>query len=343
MMPSAALTPADLDQGLRGVGAWFGSPDSSAPTTDRPATDPSSSGMLSMFGLGHLVGDLGQGFAQEGLAGLGDMSGMLDRQHAQRELADKFDIVTDDQLAERKDAAGNVVTPEQFQQLARTYSDIRLDRSDLLIDSSDFTDPAKAAAFEQDTMGDIGNLMQTRSGRELIDNLSDQVSDHKTTINLNRDSSGNPDTSNAEGGGNPTATGSDHDYTGKDARIKYVPGDAGGIQQPDHPQPWLPMRSDITLFHELVHAFHATEGDISQGLLTTQRDEGANAIDVGEMRMEYQAVGLGVHADNDLTENAYRKERAAIGASGVGARTSGGVGDADVVQRNQYLWAPHTP
>lgn len=334
-----SLTPTDLDQGIRGIGAWFGSPDSSAPTADRAAPAPESFGVMSMLGLGHLVGDLGQGLAQEGLAGLGDFSGMLDRQRAQRELADKFEIVTNKELGERKDAAGNVVTPEQFQQIARTYSNIRLDRTDLKIDSSTISDPKEAAAFEKNTMGDIGNILQTKTGRDLIKNLTDQMSDHQTTIQLNTDAAGNADTSNAEGGARRGAAGSDHDYVGVDANVKYVPGDDGGIQQPNYSQPWLPLRSDITLFHELVHAQHAVDGDVAQD--TLKAGTGVKPIDVDELRMEYQAVGLGAYDENEYTENGYRKERAKIGA-GIGARTTGGVADANVVQRDQYLWAPNT-
>lgn len=333
------FAPFLADDRVREFGASFASPDSSAPTADR-VQEPDSFNLMSMFGMGHLVGDLGRGLAQEGLAGIGDLVGMLDRQSAQRELAEKFEILSDEELAKRTGAAGNVVSQKEFQDIARTYSDIRLDRTDIDIDSSTISDPEKAAAFEKDTMGDIGNLLQTPSGRRLIGQLAHQYDDHKTTIQLNTDAAGNADTSNAEAGGDPRRSGSDHDYVGKDALVKYVPGDDGGIQQPAHPQAWMPMRSDITLFHELVHGLHATEGNIAQGNL--QAKEGAKKIDVDEMRMEYQAVGLGLFHEEELTENAYRAERAAIGA-GIGARTTGGVADQDVVQRDQYLWAPRTP
>ena len=45
--------------------------------------------------LGQTLGDVGRGLSQEGLGGLFDPSGMMDRQSAQRELAGNFNVVPD--------------------------------------------------------------------------------------------------------------------------------------------------------------------------------------------------------------------------------------------------------
>ena len=59
-----------------------------------PTIAPTSGGV---FGhLGQLASDLGHGIGQEGLMGLLDPVGMMDRQQAQRDLANRFDVVPDD-------------------------------------------------------------------------------------------------------------------------------------------------------------------------------------------------------------------------------------------------------
>jgi hypothetical protein len=100
--------------------------------------------------------------------------------------------------------------------------------------------------------------------------------------------------------------------------------------------PWLPMRSDVTLFHELTHAHHAAYGTLDQTTLAS--GAGVNPDDVGQLGMEYQAVGLGGWAGNTLTENTYRDQRRAIGASGEGTRSVGGVTDAAMPHRDSYVW-----
>jgi hypothetical protein len=306
----------------------FVGPNSSAPRTDGAApaasTDPT-------YGFG----DFTQGLAQEGVMGLFDVPGMLDRQAAQRELAGKFDIKSaEDRAAMTGDVAGNVVTPEQFQDIARTYSDIRRDKTDIQIDTGNLADDKAKSTFRSNVMGDIGNLLQTDVGRDLVGKLANQKDDRKTRIEQ-RTLYGEADTSKAVGGGDPKATtGSATDTVGMDAQIEYAAGDDGGVDV-DSKQKWMPMRSDITLFHELTHAYRATLGAFDNNPLG--KKELVHKKDDGAKRDEYAAVGLGSHANDSLTENAYRAERAKIG-EGVGARTTGGVADKDVVQRTRYAW-----
>jgi hypothetical protein len=318
-----------LDTFASALARPFVGPDWSAPQAGDPASavDPAAQGF----------GDFTQGIAQEGLAGLFDISGMLDRQDAQRRLAGQFDVRSQEDIPQvTGENPGNMVTPEQFQDIARTYSDIRTGRSDIQLDTSGIKDPKAQAAFRENTMGDIGNLLQTDIGRTLVNDLAYQQSDHKTTIKQNMTRKGRPDTSNAFGGADPNSTapaGAFANGAGMDAEVQYVPGDAGGIVNRKSTESWMPMRSDITLFHELAHAYHATIGDFQPGTVSNE----GHPRDVGEGMAEYQAVGLGYYDEDRLTENTYRKERAQIGA-GVGARTTGGVADANVTQRTRYTW-----
>ena len=220
---------------VQAAGGMVAGRDYSAPSASQPQMcSPEDAGPLGFLGgIGQTIGDLGRGLSQEGLSGLFDPSGMLDRQGAQRELASQFDVRDPSELVSGPGGpatyAGNQVSPEEFQRIARTYSDIRMGRSDLQLGTAGMSDD-EAAQFRGETMGDIGNLLQTDSGRELVNSLAYQPDDHVTTLNLRRDATGARDNSNAEGGASPTSVpGSWADGVGTDAAVDYVPGDQGGI------------------------------------------------------------------------------------------------------------------
>ena len=329
-----------LDQGARAVGGTFAGRDWGAPDQPQMCT-PQDNGPLGALPGGQSIGDFGRGVASEGLMGLLDPAGMMDRAAASRELSTMFNVRRPEDMVSRPgdaptEVAGNTVTPEEYDRIVRTYSDIRLGRSDIDLNTAGMSD-ADAARFRGETMGDIGNILQTESGRALINDVAYQRDDHRTTINLRTDASGARDNSNAEGGSVPGRSGASFsDGVGGDAEVHYVPGDNGGIVQPTMSNAWLPMRSDVTLFHELAHARHSAYGTLDQNMIGTA--DAANPRDVGQWGGEYQAVGLGNFAGDQLTENTYRSERAAIGRSGIGARNTGGVRDADIVQRDSYTW-----
>ncbi len=115
------------------------------------------------------VFDFERGFAQEGICGLLDMGGMLDRQAAQRELASRFNIFGDDAIGTREQ---NQVSEQEFQRIAHTYSDIRLGRGDLHLGAqpSNMSDD-NYATFRTGAMNDIADILQTESGRTLIGSL----------------------------------------------------------------------------------------------------------------------------------------------------------------------------
>jgi hypothetical protein len=280
---------------------------------------------------GHSLGDFQRGFSQEGIFGLFDMQGMVDRAAAQRELASRFNVIPDDALGTREQ---NQVTQEEFQRLARTYSDIRLGRSDLTLgDRPANMSEEDYASFRGSAMNDIADILQTESGRGLVDSLAnaplqaDGTSRRTTTINPRVDASGNLDASNAEGGGTFGVSG----YADYAAGMDHLPSRDN-------------LRSDVTLYHELVHAHHAVHNTWDAGTVD-RRLELPFGISIplpepdrGIGEFEHQAAGLGRHANDRFSENRYRAERRRIGELGVGARTTGAETDADMTRRTTYSY-----
>lgn len=302
--------------------------------------------------VGQGIGDAFGGIANEGLAGLLDPVGMMDRARAARELQSKFSVVDDDFQGER---LPNQVSAAEYETIVRQYSDIRLGRSDLKIDTSKAADPTQ---YKADMMDDIGDIMQTAAGRQLIGQLgNNQMIDasgtavHRTTTLQPHFKNGVLDYSNAfesgdssAGVGSPSAPGVAG--VGGDTTIDYNPNHdivgGGGT-----------YRSDVVLFHEMVHALHDTRGTTDTSMVgatdNVQRDlmrgnvpgainelvnpdpRIAGDVAAGIARYEHQAVGLGVHSDDPLTENRYRAERNRVAQSGKGLS-----GDLLMEQRDRY-------
>lgn len=311
-----------LTEKADGLGSWLGEQWEGAKSVAGEAWDALSGWAGEKWdGAKQWMGDLWNGVGQEGLGGLLDPSGMMDRQDAQRELRGNFDIVPDDFVGPRNQ---NQVTQAEFEEIARTYSDIRLGRSDLKLDTAGLSEE-DAAAFRAGTMSDIGNLLQTQSGRGLVRSLAyaplqaDGTSRRTTTISRRNDASGNADPSNANGGGT----------FGQSGYARYVPG-VDTLASREN------LRSDVTLYHELVHAHHAVYNTWDSGNVAA--GPGVPASDVGVIgNFEHQAAGIGAHANDAYSENRYRAERRMIG-NGVGARTTGSETDANMTRRDTYAW-----
>jgi hypothetical protein len=90
--------------------------------------------------------------------------------------------------------------------------------------------------------------------------------------------------------------------------------------------PWQEnSRTDITLFHELVHARHYQQGTLIPSERLVSETEATADVDkpyekadapngrAGVRLEEYATVGLGAYAGDALTENKYREERRALG------------------------------
>ncbi|MCA9678683.1 MAG: hypothetical protein KC464_26885 [Myxococcales bacterium] len=279
-----------------------------------------------------------------------DLPGRIDRARAAQELASKFCIIDDDKPGE---GLPNEVTAAEYEQIVRNYSDIRLGRTDLVIDGGTSQDPD---AFKADMMDDIGDIMQTESGRELVGELAHNTRTvggkeiHRQVRLMPSMLDGEPDTTGAitatmayPGLGAPDEHGKPG--TGEDTWTQITPNhDVGMSGGPV-------IRSDVALYHEMVHALHDTHGtldagsveasdvgpiDATRGLLgivdqLAAYDGVLEDASLGTRAKEHQATGLGRHAGDRFTENVYRAERRRVARSGKGLR-----GDASMAQRDRY-------
>ena len=313
-----------------------------------------------------------RGLAQEGMTGLGDLSGAVDRQHAQEELSNRFSVVPDDFVGPR---LPNQVTQSEYQQVAHTYSDVRLGRGDLSIDASGIgaNYGMTADQYRQGALDDVAAMMQTGSGRREIEAL------HNNTPQ--RDASGNPihrhttmvplmaadgsmrrDNGFAAPDGVGAAQTINPDGTlgaagaGTDVHIRYNPGVNIWDGDPQNAtNAWAGQtRSDVLLAHEMSHAVRQTAGTVDDRAVQQSDAPGdagvlidANYTDIDGNplgRVEHQAVGIGLSSGDDMTENAYRRERRAMAdAHSVGlidGRPGMGEGDAALVERDSYVGRP---
>lgn len=150
---------------------------------------------------------------REGMdAVMNDTAGVIDRDNAHHELANRFQVVGDDYHGRRR---SNTVSQAEFDSVAHLYSDMRLGRGDLTVDaaqsqvvsSGDPTAPNKTEvaalpADEQDAwrthaMSDIATILQTRTGREELGLLAANANHRHTTIGPHMMMAGLPDGTNA--------------------------------------------------------------------------------------------------------------------------------------------------
>lgn len=308
--------------------------------------DPQANDAEGFDGFVQSIGDLGRGIQQEGFGALLDPLGAIDRQDAQRDLASRFTVIDEDHVGPR---LPNQLTQDQYELVARDYSDIRLGRSDIQIDGST---AAKPEEYTAGVMNDLADIMQSESGRDLIHRLGNNEDDHATTLKPFLKADGTPDFSNAQesadsspGNGSPFADG--RPGLGTDTTVEFNPQhDVIGSGT---------FRSDVALYHELTHSLHDVEGTTDMGAVQATDDvtrelldldfagaieaaanPGAAATDAaaGLNRYEHQAAGLGLYADNDISENVYRAERNRIALSGQGR-----AGDLLMQQRENYTGA----
>jgi hypothetical protein len=302
--------------------------------------------------LGQEAGDFTHGLEQEGLAGLLDPSGMMDRQAAQRELASRFSVVPNDFIGPR---LPNQVTQSEYENVAREYSDIRTGRGDLTIDTSERT-PDEAKKYRDGAMNDIADLLQTNTGRAEIAGLSNntakdaagkEIHRHTTLAALHQDSNNDGDRSNdgdapidtTNGFADPVSMADSEQRA--DAAGKMVNGPGSDVVVRYNPGVTInTTRSDVILSHELRHTMDETHGAMDPTLV--QASDGV-AADAGWPtnplhRFEHQAAGLGLYANQAVNENHYRAERAEIGATETGAAVQ--PGDVNMPQRQSYSVLP---
>ena len=345
------------------AGEWLGhGADASNPVTAESANAHAAAAQPdSLWGrLGQSVGDLGRGLEQEGLGGLLDPGGMIDRQQAQRDLAGRFQVVGDDFVGPRRD---NQVSQEEFQRIAHTFSDVRMGRGDLHVDSSSFDGPnrdADRARYEQGSMDMIANMMMTQSGRGQIENLHDNVlrddagdarttwygaeQHHQTTLvplfgvdNGRRDANGAVLYDDPGAGNHNTSTlRQDNGYadavdtTRMQRNADGTRGDGTDVNIRWNPESnnigGQGARSDIILAHEMEHTVNETQGTMARGLYGNNPD-GSPRADSQFQNWERQAVGLtrsdsptGGHYPGDPDGCTENTYRAQRNALGLGER-----------------------
>ncbi len=254
------------------------------------------------------VSDFGAGFHEEGiLSAIGDPRGVIDRQDAKRDLADNFEVLPDDFIGPRNH---NQVSQDEFDHIAHTYSDIRLGRGELTINTDGFDTRDDANRYRDAAMEDVAQMMMTTSGRRQIEQANDNEEDYHTTIN-------------------PYFQSSD------DKTFAGLSGD-------DHAEPWAaqegrvyykPVRddSDVALAHELEHIRHFREHTRAEGTYTEPYvDDLGDATTLDVQNEERNTVGL-THNDpahpldpDGCSENQYRFERNQLGDHWVPRTTYGG-------------------
>lgn len=263
---------------------------------------------------------------------------MMDHEKAKHELADKFEIVGDDF---KGDKHSNTVSEDEYRKLASTYSDIRQDKADLKI-NPDFFFPDDRAGAKNKAMDDIGTMMQTAEGRAVVERLANNTAagdvgpdgqplHHTTTLMLANYDEDNPHADGMQRKRNPDGK---FATKGTDATIGYSAGHTLNTPWATDEKWAHQERSDVALYHEMVHAVHKTDGSYDAD---TMPDSEKVKSDVGKRDMdrdEYKSVGLnGMSTTTDgvvTTENAYREARNHIGK---GAQVAG---DGQFVQRTDY-------
>jgi len=215
-------------------------------------------------------------------------------------------------------------------------------------------------------MNDIAAIMQTESGRDLIYELQDNVmigkdgkpAHREVAISPNVDNDGAPQNNARNIGamtpGEQVPFPDGRSGVGDNTTVLYNPG-------VDVVTPHMTSRSDVTLYHELVHARHRTQGTLDAGEVLANdgvarelaqadfagaseeaRNPDVNVwldalwLDRGPKfgpvdRAEHQATGLGYYEDARFSENRYRGERNDLAFSGEGV-----AGDWPMLPRRRY-------
>lgn len=250
---------------------------------------------------------------------------------AEKQLRSRFKIV--DQLA--PDALPNAITERELDQMIKLFEDIQDGRGDLTIDTSELGEK-DANATRDAYMENIARIMQTKEGRQLLGEASNNVQmvdgkpvhRHTTLRGYHFDANGNGSHGDAADFKEDLTFGNAETIAADALEERYHPDGNGDLVRGKGsdstvlmtPQsPWWggkkgELRSDTVLFHELVHARHMARGDNDASQVKGSDGVPEDAVCPGGLvRLEHQAVGIGLSRNDAITEDRYRAARAALG------------------------------
>ena len=247
--------------------------------------------------LGELAGALGLGGEESEAA--------KNLEAARSEFSGKFVIGEGGGMKDGK----AVLSPEAYEHMLQTYANIRGGTSHLKISPLGM-DEAEAAEFKSAALDNLSTIMQTESGRELIDRVANQSSldpeDRRDIVLSNGlrslEESGDglrpvgnravPRSTNNTPETEGTKTGSGVFWVNEDRDVVTPDGQT------------LPMPKDAVLFHELTHAMHNLEGTRPEGKVEGDHPDAGRA----ELE-EHHTIGIGEYEGERISENAYREQR----------------------------------
>ena len=231
----------------------------------------------------------------------------------------------------------NELTPNEFAQVASLLfrifaglSKLRISPQVVDIDSP----PGIEDSLKIETMKDVIKLAQTETGRDLLGTIAYAADDIQPVgiepYDLVVDPTAKPKIKDKPGAQSAIVSYTPGEY--KTSKASNSAGNMAQMRETAQHNPWVtPERSDISLYHELVHAFHIQSGkaksqtqfvgsDASNILPVDEIDAPRTITDgfgnktlTGVSEEEYYTVGLGKYADKRFTENRYRRERRALG------------------------------
>lgn len=221
------------------------------------------------------------------------------------------------------------VKQSEHEHMVDLIQKIETGQSQVSIDTSSFTaglDPAKdpaawkkaqadADAFRKQHLGYLKDLVKTPTGLTMLNELG--TSDHTTTIthgNRNNCESKDPEAALLQADGtHPDGSKKMKPGAGSDVTVMVNPNDKT-YYDPKHKrhigeveEPWMRERQKYGFYHELVHAYHDTQGESMDGYFrgTTKAEPQAVGQAKTPAAKDYEA---GTFPDEAVSDNAIRRD-----------------------------------
>lgn len=178
--------------------------------------------------------------------------------------------------------------------------------------------------IKRETLKDLVKIAQTGVGRDLLRTIAKtslESSAKRVTINAYGKYK-SPTAAKSKGTDKPYVDYAPQYFKDRDLEQRQEGGAIRTLEGLKAANAWQEnARTDITLFHELVHTHHFQSGASDKNDLVSAEDA-VDAVDApyttgnedrGVREEEYATVGLGKYARDEFTENAYRRERRDLG------------------------------